>query len=316
MENPPEELKFYRESVGYAKEAAKSVMPEEIKSWEELSQSICNLAREKKRPEFREKILGNWKEFAVSGVFQFDKEKGEQILRPFTDLDGRCALGLLKEAGFDVSNLTYVKPGEYLRGAINLDTGDRFGVVYEEPTYSLFFDHHKPGTREVTSTTEIVYKTLIGLRFLKKSEELDRLVEFVTKIDNRQYPPEEFLKSSKTILGLQRDLDPEKLLVYFKEHQAPTEELSPQELTIYGLKEASEKQQQIIDEAMETLKRMEEEGKVIDTQNGRVVVNVNNELKVGASAAYVKYDGIINFTPDKSFAVTFKEKDIDGERLK
>jgi hypothetical protein len=30
----------------------------------------------------------------------------------------------------------------------------------------------------------------------------------------------------------------------------------------------------------------------------------------------VKYDGIINFTPDKSFAVTFKEKDINKEELK
>ncbi|MFA5001132.1 MAG: hypothetical protein WC531_02795 [Candidatus Paceibacterota bacterium] len=42
----------------------------------------------------------------------------------------------------------------------------------------------------------------------------------------------------------------------------------------------------------------------------------NNELRVGASAAYVKFDGIINFTPGKSFAVTLKEKDFNEKELK
>ncbi len=312
----PEKFEFYRESVEYAKEAAKSVIPEEIKSWEELNQSIVNLDKEKKKPEFRKKILESWKKFAVSGILQFDKERGEQVLKPFTDLDGKCALGLLEKAGFDVGNLTYVKPGEYLKGAVNLDTGDQFGVFYEESTHSLYFDHHKPGTKNVTSTTEIVYKTLVGLGLLEKSEDLDRLVDFVTKIDNRQYPPEEFMRSAKTILGLQRDLDFNKLLAYFKEHQSPIEELTPEELIKYGLKEASERQQKIIDEAMATLKKMKKEGKIVNSEYGEVVVNVENELKVGASAAYVEYDGIINFTPNKSFAVTLKERDIDEGKLR
>lgn len=47
-----------------------------------------------------------------------------------------------------------------------------------------------------------------------------------------------------------------------------------------------------------------------------MVINENNELKVGSSAAYVKYDGIINITPGKSFAVTFKEKDIDETAIR
>ena len=67
---------------------------------------------------------------------------------------------------------------------------------------------------------------------------------------------------------------------------------------------------------MNKLGEMEKEKKVIDTSYGEVVINENNELKVGASAAYVKHDGIINMTPGKSFAVTFKEKDINEEDLK
>jgi hypothetical protein len=294
-----------------SREAAKITL-NKVSSWEELNAATLEEADKK----FKEATKKYWREFAVSGVLQFDPKEGKQVLRPFTDLDGRAALGVLKEAGIDISNLTYVKPGEYLQGAINLDTGDKFGVVYEEPTYTAYFDHHAPGTKEVTSTAEIVYKTMVDLGMLEKSEAMDRLIKFVTDIDNRRLPPEEFLRSGKTILGLQRALDFEKLFAYFKDHESPTEELTPEEFEKYGLREEAEKQQKIVDESMATLERMAQEGKVIDTTYGKVVINVNNELKVGSSAAYVKYDGIINFTPGKSFAVTLKERDINEQEVR
>jgi hypothetical protein len=257
-----------------------------------------------------------WKEFAVSGVLQFDKEQGGQVLRPFTDLDGRSSLDLLKMSGIDVSNLEYVKPGAYKEGAINLDTGDKFGVEYNEDSYTAFFDHHAKEVKEVTSTAEIVYQTMTKLGLLKKSKELDRLVDFVTKIDNRKYPPEEFLKSGKTILGIQRDLNFERLLNYFKDHEFPTEELTLEDFEKYGLKESALKQQKIVDESMVLLQKMEKEGKVVDTKFGKVLINTNNELKTGASAAYVKFDGIINITPEKSFAFTLKKHKFNEEELK
>lgn len=257
-----------------------------------------------------------WKEFAVSGVLQFNKEKGEQVLMPFTDLDGRSALGILKMSGIDISNLEYVRPGDYKVGAINLDTGDKFGVEYNEDSYTAFFDHHAKGIKEVTSTAEIVYQTMTNLNLLKKSKEMDKLVDFVTKIDNRKYPPEEFLKSGKTILGLQKDLDFEKLLNYFKDHDSPTEELKPEDFEKYDLKESAEKQQKIVDESMVSLDRMEKEGKVVETKYGKILINANNELRTGAASAYVKFDGIINFTPGKSFAVTLKNNSFKEEELR
>jgi len=300
----PEQFKFSREAA--------KITFDKVSSWEELNASTLQEANK----NFNKKIEETWKGFAVSGVLQFDKKEGKQVLKPFTDLDGRSALGILKEAGIDTSNLTFVRPGESVKGAINLDTGDKFGVVYEESTYTAYFDHHAKGTKEVTSTAEIVYRTMADLGKIEKSEAMDRLVGFVTKIDNRQFPPEEFLKSAKTILGLQRDLDFDKLLMYFKDHESPAEELSSEEFEKYGLKDSAGKQQKIVDEAMETLEKMEKEGKVIDTKYGKIVVNENNELKVGASAAYVKFDGIINFTPGKSFAITLKEKDFNEEELR
>ncbi len=299
------------EQYEHSREAAKITL-DKVSSWEELNAATLEEADEK----FAEATKKYWKEFAVSGVLQFDPKEGKQVLRPFTDLDGRVALGVLKEVGIDTSNLTYVKPGEYLEGAINLDTGDKFGVVYEESAYTAYFDHHAPGTKAVTSTAEVVYKTMVDLGMIEKTEAMDRLIKFVTDIDNRRLPAEEFLRSGKTILGLQRALDFDKLLAYLRDHESSTEELTPEEFEKYGLKAEAEKQQKIVDEGMATLERMEQEGKVVDTSYGQVIVNENNELKVGSSAAYVKYDGIINFTPGKSFAVTLKEKDIDEEEVR
>ncbi|MBU4369225.1 hypothetical protein KKG58_00495 [Patescibacteria group bacterium] len=305
------EKKSFEDNFEHSRNAAQITL-DKVSSWEELNAATVEEGNEK----FSQKTKELWNEFAVSGVLAYDKEKGERVLKPFTDLDGNSALGILNQAGIDTSNLSFVKPGESIESAINLDTGDKFGVVYNEDTYTAYFDHHEKGKKEVTSTAEVMYKTMVDLGILEQSEEMDRVVDFVTKIDNRKFPPEEFLRSAKTILGLQRGLKFEQLLAYFKDHESPTEELSPEEFEKYGLKEAAEKQQKVVDEAMETLQRMEEEEKIVQTSYGSVVINENNELKVGSSAAYVKHDGILNLTPGKSFAITFKDKDIDEATIK
>ena len=294
-----------------ARSAAKITL-DKVSSWEELNAATMEEGNKK----FNEKTRELWKDFAVSGTLQFDPKEGRQMLRPFTDLDGKSAIGILSASGIDTSKLEYVRPGEFLKGAINLDTGDKFGVVYEEPTYTAYFDHHAKETKEVTSTAEIVYKTMVDLGMLDKSEAMDRLVKFVTDVDNRRLPATEFLKSGKTIVGVQRGLDFKKMLEYFKDHESPTDELTPEEFEKYGMREAAEKQQKTVDESMDTLERMGQEGKVVRTKYGSILKNENNELKVGSSAAYVKYDGIINFTSGKSFAVTLKEKDLDEKEIK
>ena len=106
------------------------------------------------------------------------------------------------------------------------------------------------------------------------------------------------------------------MLEYFKDHESPTEELKSEEFEKYGLRESAERQQRTVDESMQKLEEMYWSGKVANTKYGQVVINENNELKTGSSAAYVKYDGIINFTPGKSFAVTLKEKDLDETELR
>lgn len=294
-----------------SREATKITL-DKVKSWEDLNAITLAEANRK----FSEETKNLWIDFTVHGILVFDKKEGKQVLKPSTDLDGKCALGILREAGIDTSNLTYVRPGEYKKGAINVDTGDKLGVVYDEPSSTAYFDHHASGTKEITSATEIIYKTMVDLGIVEKSQILDRVVDFVTKMDNRQFPAEEFLRSAKTVLGLQRDLDFDKLLVYFKDYQSPTEELTPEQFEKYGLKESAEKQQEVIDEAMKTLEKMIQDNKVIDTMYGKILINENNELTIGAPAAYVKFDGIINFRPDISFAVLLKENKFDEALIK
>jgi hypothetical protein len=304
------ESKSFEKNYEHSRNAAKITL-DKVATWDELNVATAELGSKK----FSEKTRELWNDFAVHGILSFNRESGERELRPFTDLDGNSAIGILNLAGVDTSNMTYVKPGEYLEGAVNIDTGDHFGVIYNPETYTAFFDHHGESD-EISSATEIMYKAMVDLNMLESSPALDRLVDFVNKIDNRKYPPEEFLKSAKTILGLQRSVTFDPLHQYFKDHESPTEEFTPEQFEKYRLREAAERQQKIVDESMETLSRMEEEGKVVQTEYGSVLINENGELKVGSSAAYVRYSGIINLTPDKSFAVTLKDEKFNEESLR
>lgn len=304
------ENKSFAEDYSHSRSAAEVTL-DKVTSWDELHAETEKLGNEK----FSEKTRELWQDFAVHGILAFNRETGERELKPFTDLDGNSAIGILNLAGIDTSNMTYVKPGEHLEGAINIDTGDQFGVVYNPETYTAFFDHHGEG-EEVTSATEVVYRAMVDLGMLEKTEALDRLVDFVTKIDNRKYPPEEFLKSAKTILGLQRSVNFNQLHEYFKEYDSPTKELTPEEFEKFGLKDAALRQQKVVDDSMETLFRMEGEGKVIQTGYGSILINENNELRVGSSAAYVRHDGIVNISPGKSFAITLKDGKFDESELR
>lgn len=294
----------------YSRSAAEITLGR-VSSWDELYTQTEELGNE----VFSEKTKELWKDFAVHGMLSFNKETGERELKPFTDLDGNSAIGILCLAGIDTSNMTYVKPGDNLERAINIDTGNKFGVVYNGKTDTAFFDHHGKGDI-VTSATEVVYKAMTNLGMIKRTEALDRLVEFVTKVDNCKYPAEEFLRSSKTILGLQRFVTFGDLHKYFKDYESPMTELTPEQFDKYGLKSAAEKQEKVIKDSMDTLSRMEKEGKVVETPYGSILINENNELIVSSSAAYLRHDGIINFTPGKSFAVTLKEKKFDEQKLR
>lgn len=289
------------ERLEYSREAARITL-DKVDAWDELNAASFPEANEK----FAGKTRELWQEFAVSGKAYYDRNKGKHILYQCSDLDGEATQGILKMAGINMDKLTYVNPGESLAGAINIETGYKLGVVYEPETKTAWFDHHQNNQSEVTSTAEIMYQTLVSLGLMEKSLPLDRTTDFVTKIDNREYPAEAFLKRGRILLGLHKYFPFNKLVEYFTDHTTPLEEISPEEIEKWGLTQASRQMQMMVDHAMRTLTRMEQAGKVVETQFGRVVVNENMELKAGASAAYVRHDGILNLVPGVSFTLYLK----------
>ena len=253
--------------------------------------------------------------FTVSGKLDF--RSGKPALQTITDLDGRGALALLHLAGVDTDDLTYVRPGEYAEGRVNLDTGDKAGFVFDLVSDTAYADHHAPGGKG-GSTVDIIYGVLKELHLLEPTQALDRFVDFVTKVDNFRYPVVSLDKQPKTILGMQQDIDLNTFLRYFADHTDPTRELSEDEIQLYGLKPAQQKRQTMIADEMNTLDAIAADGNVFETKYGKILLNENNRLKTGALAAYTKYDGILSITPGVSFFVGLKntEQRFDEEELR
>jgi hypothetical protein len=249
---------------------------------------------------FREAVFKVWEKFAVHGISRKNPETGENELLSFTDLDGKSALGLLKLAGFNLgnNNLKYVKPGDYVPGAVNVDTGKKMGVVYDKEERSVFFDHHPENHEDLykTSATDLVYNTLVKLDLLKKRKFLDRMVDFVNHVDNKSYPDQEkyFQNSHKHILGLSRFLKFDNMLKFFEDGRSPTEELSEEDLRRYGLLyknnrgktiNRSLEQLDCIESSLNRLKKMEKKGEILESPlYGRIVVDKGGKIKGGLDA--------------------------------
>ena len=258
-----------------------------------------------------------WKDFAVHGMYHFDREIRQFKLLPFTDLDGKVSLGLLKIAGFDVSKVTYVPPGEFIPGGINLDTGGQAGIVTREDR-TAFFDHHgEKSTRSSIATSKLIYRTLVAMGLLERDPALDALTKFVTQVDNQTHPDlgklESFENSDRTILGLWHFLTFETALDYFKSGRSPTEILSDNDLEKYNLVQASKTQRGLIDQSKNKIKELEQDGFAIETRFGKMLIDINRRVSAGQSAVRAYgYNGYCGFTPEtKSFFIGISKGNLD-----
>lgn len=268
--------------------------------------------------KLRAKAREVWREFAVHGIYHFDRRTGQFKLLPFTDLDGKVSLGLLKMAGFDVSKITYVPPGEFVPRATNIDTGGQSGFVIDKETRTAFLDHHgEKSTRASIATAKLIYRVLAATNFLKREPALDALTKFVTQVDNQTHPdlrkPETFENSNRTILGLWHFLTFETTLGYFKSGRSPTEILSDEDLEKYNLVQASKTQRGIINQSKEKIKELEQRGFAIETRFGRMLIDIHRQVSAGQSAALAYgYNGYCSYTPEtKSFFIGISKGNLD-----
>ena len=88
----------------------------------------------------------------------------------------------------------------------------------------------------------------------------------------------------------------------------PTFEVGSSKTDKVEHKKGAEGRQEAVSEAAEMLHKMEGEGLVLDSRYGRIVLNIDDRLKAGFSAALAEHDGIVDYNPPYSFAVTLKDK--------
>lgn len=276
-----------------------------LKSYDQLNAPTVEDADKK----FKELTRDFWKGFAVHGTWGKDRETGRKMILPYTDLDGKSCLGLLRLAGIDTRDVKYVAAGDHLKGRINLDTGGREGVVIEDGGLTAFFDHHAEISKRGSSAAQITYEALSSLGLLKKEPHLDRLIHFVSGLDNHQYPfsEESFRNSYRTVLGLARFINFRDLVNYFQEDRRPEELLSEEELRKMGLEKRSRQQRQSIGQSWRELEKMETNGLIIPSERyGQIAVDIGKKVSLGTEAAKSFGCGMyIIWSPeDKSFYIS------------
>ena len=67
-----------------------------------------------------------------------------------SDADGEASLALLRMAGVDTDNVEYIGPGQTKKGAINIDTGNKHGIVASLEDRTAYFDHHSVESKNTT----------------------------------------------------------------------------------------------------------------------------------------------------------------------
>jgi len=253
--------------------------------------------------KFKQETQRLWKDLAVHGVLGY--KNGKPSLFNFGDLDGRSSLALLKRAGINTGNVEYIKPGEHVGGFLNIDTGNQNGLVLldENGQLTAYMDHHGDEAGNDTSAAAITYKTLVELGLLEREECLDEAVEFVTQMDNKTFPDagQYFKDSYRNLLGLQRYIEFEKLVEFFKDGKNPTDNLSEDEIVKYGFvknsKNRSNELKTVIEDSLRQLDELKKNGFIVESEKfGKVVVDVGGKVQAGFNAVVAEgYDTYIKW---------------------
>lgn len=188
---------------------------------------------------FREAAVGAITELVVHGTITHDKEKNE-ILLTRSDTDGKGFVALCQMVGLgevakklvevedkatgSVDNVevpeykvTYMNPGTYPykdrvvdptsegKGTLAGDLGG-VDVEYSKVRRLAVFDHHSEISPENRCATVRIYEALTDCGLLDKTAELDVVVNFVSGMDDSNYPRmhelENFENSYRTLIGL------------------------------------------------------------------------------------------------------------------
>ena len=269
---------------------------------------------------------------------------GKKFSSAQRDTDVKFALWLLKKAGLDIKDTVEVPVGESaVKNRINIDFGGIFGIKIPsrkevQTDKTIIIDHHPKMTKPIeeelnlteedypillkTSASQMIFEGLDSLDLFPQEERetIKKTIEFISFMDNKNYPHQHNLKTFKeswrTVLGLYQYIPPDKLLEYFKKGKEPTEILSEKELKELGLIYKNKKtgeiinrareRREMIEEALRTIKKLEKNGFVVETKNGlRLLVDYlttyrEKGIPLRVDAVFASgYDGVIVYDENK-----------------
>lgn len=285
--------------------------------------------REEADEKFKEKTRQLWKDLVMHGKIKYNEEKKEFVFIESGDLDVKCCLGLLKQAGINTDYIEYVAQGKSVRGKINIDTGNKEGVIVEDDG-TAFFDHHDPNSPRDVSASLRIYETMVKMGMIEEDEAMDRMLKFIDEVENGVYKNLDgyYDNSWKTLRGLVNFANYPNLVKFFSKNDNPDpyRELSVKELKEYGLyfkQKTDGGKEKIITEIVEenvkkdykTLDNLRKEGFVIDSEKyGKIVVDLGGTIKGNffASRAFGA-NAYINWNPEQKSFFLSTEKEMDEE---
>jgi len=260
---------------------------------------------EKKFEEVTKEI---WTEFAVHGYVKVNK-KGAPYVEAETDIDGKTALGLFEQAGFSVGIPKFVKPGDIENGRVNLDTGEMDGSTYipsaEVNQRTLVIDHHAADSSITSSAAAETYEILVGLGYLEKSETFDKMIDFISQVDNCRYATsvEDYQNSHKNLYGLSRYLTFESLYKFFQDGKDPAADLSEEDLRNYGISaENVTAKVKNIEWSEKKIAEAEADGFVLQSDKyGKILIDIDKKIPGSFDAVRSHgYDTYVIWTPGEA----------------
>ena len=174
------------------------------------------------------KLIKNKGDFVTE--FKYKIEKGDTVKFTGQDLDSRVGKFIIEKAGLtgiaEKGVLTPVKAGQTHGDGLHFDTGGKYGVHFDTETGALIVDHHGPGAKADTSSSELLFDMFDMLGWIPEQDEdgeplrgpLLQMVEYITQEDNKteQAELDNFFEGHKTPAMLCRNMKPENILRVFR----------------------------------------------------------------------------------------------------
>ncbi len=270
-----------------------------------------------------------------------------KIFKKYSDADGELAVELMKAAGIDTKNVTFVNKGEFAEGKVSVDTGGKRGGIsvvvepymdqgIEKWRVTTIVDHHPEGEE---SASKMVYKSLIGLGLLEKTKGASEAVAFLNAIDNGKIPGNipkdkmfDFFKNqyASTLYGIEGFLKGSGILKFFrsKNHHDPLIPLDIGQKEDIDLKDSYGKEDKVtkvdkiiariqenVDNSIEAIRRLEAQGSVLKSDKyGKILVDIGGKVPLtGKAARMLGYDGYLSWKPEEKFFLLVTDLDNDIE---